>query len=190
MGKWQLDPYHTQIEFSAKHLGMMTVRGHFTDVTPRRHRPGRSGAVGGRGDDPDGQHPDQPRSTGQRSALLQLHRRRDLSTATFKSTAIKQTGHGRIQCYRRSDHQGRHEAGDARGDPARRVQRSRDGTPHRLQRRRRSNARTSECRSTRSWTAGSSSAKVRHELSFSPGAAWRTVVGTDRREATGGSALV
>ena len=27
MGNWQLDPYHTQVEFSAKHLGMMTVRG-------------------------------------------------------------------------------------------------------------------------------------------------------------------
>jgi polyisoprenoid-binding protein YceI len=23
---WQLDPYHTQVEFAAKHLGMMTVR--------------------------------------------------------------------------------------------------------------------------------------------------------------------
>ena len=33
MGNWQLDPYHTQVEFAAKHLGMMTVRGHFTDVT-------------------------------------------------------------------------------------------------------------------------------------------------------------
>jgi polyisoprenoid-binding protein YceI len=33
MGNWQLDPYHTQVEFSAKHLGMMTVRGHFVDVT-------------------------------------------------------------------------------------------------------------------------------------------------------------
>jgi len=32
MGNWQLDPYHTQVEFSAKHLGMMTVRGHFADV--------------------------------------------------------------------------------------------------------------------------------------------------------------
>jgi len=30
---WQFDPYHTQVEFSAKHLGMMTVRGHFPDVT-------------------------------------------------------------------------------------------------------------------------------------------------------------
>ena len=32
MGTWQLDPYHTQVEFAAKHLGMMTVRGHFADV--------------------------------------------------------------------------------------------------------------------------------------------------------------
>ena len=32
MGDWQLDPYHTQVEFAAKHLGMMTVRGHFGDV--------------------------------------------------------------------------------------------------------------------------------------------------------------
>src|SRR5262249_54326696 len=30
---WILDPYHTQVEFAVKHLGMMTVRGHFTDVT-------------------------------------------------------------------------------------------------------------------------------------------------------------
>jgi polyisoprenoid-binding protein YceI len=26
------DPLHTQVEFAAKHLGMMTVRGHFADV--------------------------------------------------------------------------------------------------------------------------------------------------------------
>jgi polyisoprenoid-binding protein YceI len=30
---WQIDPYHLQVEFAAKHLGMMTVRGTFTDVT-------------------------------------------------------------------------------------------------------------------------------------------------------------
>ena len=30
---WQFDPYHTQVEFAAKHLGMMTVRGHFAEVT-------------------------------------------------------------------------------------------------------------------------------------------------------------
>jgi polyisoprenoid-binding protein YceI len=33
MGNWQLDPYHTQVEFSTKHLGMMTVRGYFDEVT-------------------------------------------------------------------------------------------------------------------------------------------------------------
>src|SRR5713101_1290055 len=33
MATWKLDPYHTQVEFSAKHLGMMTVRGNFSDVT-------------------------------------------------------------------------------------------------------------------------------------------------------------
>src|SRR5712691_1368827 len=33
MGKWQLDPYHTQVEFSARHLGMMTVRGYFDEVS-------------------------------------------------------------------------------------------------------------------------------------------------------------
>jgi polyisoprenoid-binding protein YceI len=32
MGIWQIDPYHTQVEFSAKHLGMMTVRGYFAEV--------------------------------------------------------------------------------------------------------------------------------------------------------------
>jgi len=35
MGNWQLDPYHTQVEFSAKHLGMMTVRGYFDEVTTK-----------------------------------------------------------------------------------------------------------------------------------------------------------
>jgi polyisoprenoid-binding protein YceI len=33
MGNWQLDPYHTQVEFSARHLGMMTVRGQFDEVS-------------------------------------------------------------------------------------------------------------------------------------------------------------
>jgi polyisoprenoid-binding protein YceI len=33
MGNWQLDPLHTQVEFSAKHLGMMTVRGYFDEVS-------------------------------------------------------------------------------------------------------------------------------------------------------------
>jgi polyisoprenoid-binding protein YceI len=33
VGNWQLDPYHTQVEFSAKHLGMMTVRGYFDELS-------------------------------------------------------------------------------------------------------------------------------------------------------------
>jgi polyisoprenoid-binding protein YceI len=32
-GVWQLDPYHTQVEFSAKHLGMMTVHGLFLETS-------------------------------------------------------------------------------------------------------------------------------------------------------------
>jgi polyisoprenoid-binding protein YceI len=35
MGNWQLDPYHTQVEFSAKHFQMMTVRGNFADVATK-----------------------------------------------------------------------------------------------------------------------------------------------------------
>src|SRR3989454_11712050 len=31
--RWQFDPFHTQVEFATKHLGMMTVRGHFAEVT-------------------------------------------------------------------------------------------------------------------------------------------------------------
>ena len=31
--RWQFDPYHTQVEFAAKHLGMMTVRGNFPELT-------------------------------------------------------------------------------------------------------------------------------------------------------------
>src|SRR5437016_14534961 len=31
--RWQFDPFHTQVEFAAKHLGMMTVRGHFAEIT-------------------------------------------------------------------------------------------------------------------------------------------------------------
>jgi len=30
--RWAFDPFHTQVEFAAKHLGMMTVRGNFQDI--------------------------------------------------------------------------------------------------------------------------------------------------------------
>src|SRR5439155_26411460 len=30
--RWTVDPMHTQVEFSAKHMGIMTVKGAFTGV--------------------------------------------------------------------------------------------------------------------------------------------------------------
>src|ERR1700730_12176621 len=33
MGNWQLDPYHTQVEFSARHRTMMTLRGYFDELS-------------------------------------------------------------------------------------------------------------------------------------------------------------
>src|SRR5437660_3399553 len=33
LGTWKFDPFHTQVEFAAKHLGMMTVRGHFSEIS-------------------------------------------------------------------------------------------------------------------------------------------------------------
>lgn len=98
MGIWKFDPYHTQVEFSAKHLGMMTVRGHFTEVTV-------TGDV----------HPEEPeRSTIEatiNTASIRTHneqRDNDLRssnfletdqfpTITFKSTRIETTGPDRYR---------------------------------------------------------------------------------------------
>jgi polyisoprenoid-binding protein YceI len=93
MGTWTFDPYHTQVEFSAKHLGMMTVRGHFNEVA----------ATGNL----DPEHPD--RSTVEatiNTASIRTHneqRDKDLRssnfleidkypTMTFKSTKIEHVG--------------------------------------------------------------------------------------------------
>jgi len=92
MTRWTFDPLHTQVEFSAKHLGMMTVRGHFAEVT----------ATG----DLDIEHPE--RSTVEvtvATASIRTHNQRrddDLRsstflevskypTITFKSTRLEQT---------------------------------------------------------------------------------------------------
>ncbi len=98
MGTWKFDPYHTQVEFSAKHLGMMTVRGHFAEVT----------ATG----DLDPEHPE--RSTVEatiNTASIRTHneqRDNDLRssnfleiekfpTMTFKSTKIEHAGGDRYR---------------------------------------------------------------------------------------------
>jgi len=96
MGTWTFDPLHTQVEFSAKHLGMMTVRGNFTEVT----------ATGDL-------YPDQPERSNVgvtiRTASIRTHneqRDNDLRasyflevekypTITFKSTTIETKGKDR-----------------------------------------------------------------------------------------------
>jgi polyisoprenoid-binding protein YceI len=93
MGTWTFDPNHTQVEFSAKHLGMMTVRGHFAEVTA-------TGDI----------HPDQPQRTRVEATIntgsIRTHneqRDKDLRssnflevdkypTITFKSTKIESAG--------------------------------------------------------------------------------------------------
>ena len=96
MGTWTFDPYHTQIEFSAKHLGMMTVRGHFADVTA-------SGEI-------DVEHPElsQVQATVNTASIRTHNEQRDSDlrssnflevdkypTITFKSTKIEPVGDDR-----------------------------------------------------------------------------------------------
>jgi len=93
VGSWQLDPYHTQVEFSAKHLGMMTVRGHFAEVSAKA--------------DIDPGHPENAsvEVTISTASIRTNHEVRDndlrssnfldvatYPTITFASTGIEQTG--------------------------------------------------------------------------------------------------
>ena len=96
MGTWKFDPYHTQVEFSAKHLGMMTVRGHFAEVT----------ATG----DIDVEHPERSKveATINTASIRTHNEQRDndlrssnflsidsFPTMTFKSTKIEPAGSDR-----------------------------------------------------------------------------------------------
>ena len=94
--RWQFDPYHTQVEFAAKHLGMMTVRGNFTELTA-------TGYI-----DPDHPEASSVEVTIQTASLRTHNSQRDndlrssnflevdkYPTITFKSTKIEQTGHDR-----------------------------------------------------------------------------------------------
>ncbi len=96
--RWQFDPYHTQVEFATKHLGMMTVRGHFAEVTA-------TGNI----------YPDNPEASSvevtMQTASIRTHnetRDNDLRssnfleidkypTITFKSTKIETTGKDRYK---------------------------------------------------------------------------------------------
>jgi polyisoprenoid-binding protein YceI len=91
--RWVFDPKHTQVEFAARHLGMMTVRGNFLDVTA-------TGFI-------DPEHPEASSvDVTIQTASIRTHnpqRDNDLRssnllevekypTITFKSTKIEQTG--------------------------------------------------------------------------------------------------
>ncbi len=93
---WQADPFHTQVGFATKHLGMMTVRGHFADVSVTGHI------------DPD--HPEALAIdvTIQAASLKTNHPKRDddlrasnflevdkYPTITFKSTKVEALGEQR-----------------------------------------------------------------------------------------------
>jgi polyisoprenoid-binding protein YceI len=94
--RWQFDPFHTQVEFAAKHLGMMTVRGHFAETSA-------TGDI----------YPDDPEASSvevtMQSASIRTHnenRDNDLRSSNFlevdkyptihfKSTKIEHTGKDR-----------------------------------------------------------------------------------------------
>ena len=93
---WQFDPFHTQVEFSARHLGMMTVRGHFTEVNA-------TGTI-----DPDNPTASSFDVTIQAASIRTHHEIRDndlrspnfletdkYPTITFKSTSIEPAGQDR-----------------------------------------------------------------------------------------------
>jgi polyisoprenoid-binding protein YceI len=95
--RWVFDPYHTQVEFAAKHLGMMTVRGNFLELTA-------TGYI-------DPEHPESSsvEITIQTASIRTHHPQRDndlrssnfleadkYPTITFKSTKIEASGEDRF----------------------------------------------------------------------------------------------
>jgi polyisoprenoid-binding protein YceI len=136
MGTWQFDPLHTQVEFAAKHLGMMTVRGHFTDVKATGHidpaHPEDSSVDVVVQMESIRTHNEQRDNDLRGSNILEIDK---YPTMTFKSTGIKSIGGDRYELTEGSHNQGQHKAGHFRGHQPRRVQRPDDGPSHRLQRR-------------------------------------------------------
>jgi polyisoprenoid-binding protein YceI len=95
---WQLDPFHTQVEFATKHLGMMTVRGHFTEINATGHI------------DPDDPEASSVEVTIQAASIRTHNEMRDNDlrsanflevdqhpTMTFKSTRVEPAGQDRYR---------------------------------------------------------------------------------------------
>jgi len=98
MGTWKFDPYHTQVEFSAKHLGMMTVRGHFAEVSAggelHPEHPERSTVAATINTASIRTHNEQRDNDLRSSNFLEIDK---FPTMTFKSTKIEHTGGDRYK---------------------------------------------------------------------------------------------
>lgn len=98
MSTWKFDPYHTQVEFSAKHLGMMTVRGHFNEVTATGEidpeRPERTKIEATINTSSIRTHNEQRDKDLRSSNFLEVDK---FPTMRFKSTAIEHTGGDRYR---------------------------------------------------------------------------------------------
>jgi len=97
MGVWKFDPYHTQVEFSAKHLGMMTVRGHFAEVSAsgviHPEQPGRSSFEATVNMASIRTHNEQRDNDLRSSSFLEIDK---YPTMTFKSTKVEPAGPDRF----------------------------------------------------------------------------------------------
>jgi polyisoprenoid-binding protein YceI len=98
MGTWKFDPMHTQVEFSAKHLGMMTVRGHFNEVTAsgdiHPDHPGRSHVEAVINTASIRTHNEQRDNDLRSSNFLEISK---YPTMSFKSTKIEHVGGDRYR---------------------------------------------------------------------------------------------
>jgi polyisoprenoid-binding protein YceI len=98
MATWKFDPYHTQVEFSAKHLGMMTVRGHFAEVTATGdldiEQPERSQVEASINTASIRTHNEQRDNDLRSSNFLEVEK---YPTITFKSTKIEPAGTDRYK---------------------------------------------------------------------------------------------
>ena len=94
-GTWSLDPAHTTIGFTARHL-MSKVRGTFNDFDGRITTTTKPAGVDHRGDHQGILHLDQQRAAGRPPALGRLLRSEIGGDLTFRSTAIRPDGDGYV----------------------------------------------------------------------------------------------
>ena len=98
MGTWKFDPFHTQVEFAAKHFGMMTVRGNFHEVVASGEifpdEPERSKVEATINTASIRTHNEQRDSDLRSSNFLEIEK---YPTMTFKSTKVEHAGGDRYR---------------------------------------------------------------------------------------------